>query len=70
MFFKKYALMDGETMGWYVEARTIKEIVRHLNGRRQYVIAVECGKPRPLTGEEEAELQSEVANHEAQKRSF
>ncbi len=61
MFFKKYALMDGETTGWYVEARTIKEIVRHLSGGRQYVIAVEYGKPRPLTEKEEAELQSELA---------
>ena len=61
MFFKKYALMDGETRGWYVEARTIKEIVRHFSGARQYVIAVENGKPRSLTDKEEAELQSELA---------
>jgi len=61
VFFKKYALMDGETTGWYVEARTIKEIVRHLSGGRQYVIAVENGKPRSLTDKEEAELQSELA---------
>lgn len=61
MFGKKYALTDGEVWGWYEEARTIKEIVRHLSGGREYVIAVEYGKPRPLTDKEEAELQSELA---------
>jgi hypothetical protein len=61
MFFKKYAVTDRNTMGWYIEARTIKEIASHVNGADQYVIAVEYGKPRPLTDEEEAELQLEQA---------
>lgn len=61
MFRTKYALMDGEVLGWYDEARTIKTIARHFSGAKQFVIAIENGEPRSLTDKEEAELQSELA---------
>jgi hypothetical protein len=61
MFSTKYVLMDGEVLGWYDEAGTIKEIARHFTGAKQFAIAIENGKPRSLTNKEEAELQSELA---------
>jgi len=61
MFGKKYALTDGEVWGWYEEAGTIKEIVSRISDAKQFVIAIEYGKPRSLTAKEETEVQSELA---------
>jgi hypothetical protein len=70
MFRTKYSMMDGEGVGWCDEARTIKEIVRHFSGAKQYVIAVENGKPRSLTDKEEVELQSELAKQRSRWRCW
>ena len=70
MLRTKYAVMDGEVLGWYDEAPTIQEIVRHFSGGKQYVIAVENGKPRPLTDKEEADLQSELAKRRSHEEAY
>jgi len=54
----KYIIMDGEAVGWYAEAWTLKEIASKIGSAKDYVVAIEEGKMRELTPEEDAQLQS------------
>jgi hypothetical protein len=54
----KYIIMDGEAMGWYAEAWTLKEIASKISSAKDFVAVLENGKIRELTSEEDSQLQS------------
>ena len=53
----KYGITDGEQVGWFVEAETLKQAATLIRNAKDFVIAIENGTARQLTGEESAELQ-------------
>lgn len=52
-----YAITDGEQWGWFAEARTLEEAALLIRNAKEFVIAIESGKVRALTPEENAELE-------------
>ena len=54
----KYIIMDGEAVGWYAEAWTLKEIASKIGSAKDFVAAFENGEIRELTPDEETKLQS------------
>ena len=52
-----YAITDGEQRGWLAEARNLEESASLIQNAKEFVIAIESGKVRALTPEEDAELE-------------
>lgn len=53
----KYGITDGEQVGWFAEADTLKRAAALIRNAKEFVIAIENGTPRQLTPEENAELE-------------
>jgi hypothetical protein len=53
----KYGITDGEQVGWFTEADTLKGAAALIRNAKEFVIAIENGKPRQLTAKENAELE-------------
>jgi hypothetical protein len=53
----KYGITDGEQVGWFDEADTLKRAAALIRNAKEFVIAIENGKPRQLTADENAELE-------------
>ena len=54
----KYGITDGEQVGWFAEADTLKRAAALIRNAKEFVIAIENGTPRELTAEESAEFES------------
>jgi len=54
----KYGVTDGEQVGWFAEADTLKKAATLIRNAKEFVIAIENGTPRALTAEENAEFES------------
>jgi hypothetical protein len=54
----KYGITDGEQVGWFAEADTLKQAAALILNSKDFVIAIENGAPRELTAEENAEFES------------
>jgi len=54
----KYVVMDRESCGWYAEAWTLRQIASKIGSAKDFVAALENGKLRELTRDEEAQLKS------------
>jgi hypothetical protein len=54
----KYGITDGEQVGWFAEADTLKKAATLIRNAKEFVIAIENGTPRALTAEENAEFES------------
>ena len=66
----RYELVEWEDLGYnlprslpYPSAKTIAEAVSNIRSAGTFVVAVENGVRRPLTGEEESEFQSAYRDH-------
>jgi hypothetical protein len=53
----RYGIIDGEQVGWYAEADTLKRAAALIRNAKEFVIAIENGIPRELTAEENTELE-------------
>ena len=53
----KYGITDGEQVGWFAEADSLKQAAALIRNAKEFVIAIENGTPRQLTAEENAELE-------------
>jgi hypothetical protein len=53
----KYGITDGEQVGWFAEADTLKRAAALIRNAKEFVIAIENGTPRELTAEENAEFE-------------
>ena len=53
----KYGITDGEQVGWFAEADTLKQAAALIRDAKEFVIAIENGTPRELTVEEKAEFE-------------
>jgi hypothetical protein len=54
----KYGITDGEQVGWFAEADTLRRAAALIRNAKEFVIAIENGTPRELTAEENAEFES------------
>jgi hypothetical protein len=52
-----YVIMDGESIGFMAEMASLHEAANNIRSAKEYVVALENGKRRPLNARENSDLE-------------